>query len=91
MASININVQYSIKYYFYFYLLSIFKKKWPERRECFPMLQSLFCSSKFYPCFILFPDSPHKQHPDPGISPVLVDHPDSGQGEAAGLVSCRPF
>lgn len=43
--------------------------------------------------FILYllPDSPHKQHPDPGISPVLVDHQDSGQDEAAGLVSCRPF
>lgn len=51
-----------------------------------------FCICKVL--FILPPpssDSPHKQHPDPGISPVPVDHQDSGQDEAAGLVFCRPF
>lgn len=47
MVPIDINVQYSIKYYLYFYLLPIFKKTWPERRECFPMLHSLFYICRF--------------------------------------------
>lgn len=55
------------------------------------MLHCLFSICRFYSNFILFPDSPHKQHLDPGISPELEDHQGSGQDEAVGLVSCRPF